>query len=59
MKKYHWQCTVKSNQETVMNIEETKIKWLKIIDILFVTITINAINVLAEPVTFVSEILKY
>jgi len=50
---------VKSNEEPMMNIEEMKIKWLKIINMLLATFTINTINVLAGPVKFVGETLEY
>jgi hypothetical protein len=43
----------------MMSIEEMKIKRLKIINILPVTFPINAINVLAEPMKFLSETLQY
>ena len=36
-----------------------EIKWLKIINILLATFIINSINVLVEPVKFLSETLRY
>jgi hypothetical protein len=49
---------VKTNGEPMMNIEDTK-KMVKFIKILLATFTVNAINVLAEPVKFVRKPLYY